>query len=132
MGLINMRNFVTFFVFILLVAGCSGTASTIPSGDPGRGAQLFTTGLNEAPPCSTCHLTVEGEQRFSLGPNLAGIGERAATRVAGLTAQDYLHQSIVDTRAYVVPGYLNIMYPDYGERLTEDDVRDLTAYLMTL
>jgi cytochrome c len=126
-----MRKLLTLFALILLAAGCAGTAPP-PSGDAARGQVIFTEGMNGAPPCMTCHLVIEDEQRFSLGPNLAGIGERAGTRVEGLAARDYLHQSIVNPYAYVVGGYRGVMYPEYAERLTEADVADLIAYLMTL
>jgi cytochrome c len=88
--------------------------------------------MNGAPPCSTCHLVVEGEQRFSLGPNLAGLGERAGTRIEGLAAEDYIRQSILEPHQFVVPGYRDIMYPNFGEHLSDGDVADLIAYLMTL
>jgi cytochrome c len=117
---------------MLLAAGCGATPSTANSGDAERGAQIFTQGVNNAPPCSTCHLVIEGEQRFSLGPNLAGLGERAGTRVEGLTAEGYIRQSILEPHQYVVPGYRDIMYPDFGEHLSDSDVSDLIAYLMTL
>jgi cytochrome c len=117
---------------MLLIAGCGGTAATTAGGDAARGQQIFTAGANDAPPCATCHLVAEGGPRSSLGPNLAGVGERAGTRVEGLAARDYLQQSIVDPYAYVVGGYRGVMYPEYGEHLTDDEVADLVAYLMTL
>lgn len=45
----------------------------------------------------------------------------------------YLHTSIVDPSAYVVPGSPdNLMPKVYGEILTEDDINNLIAYLLTL
>ena len=60
-------------------------------------------------------------------------GPRATTRVAGMSAQEYLHQSIVDPDAYVVDGFAKgQMLRDSAQRLTEEQIQDLVAFLMTL
>ena len=100
-------------------------------GDAVRGDSIFHNGLGEAPGCVTCH-TLNPQIMFALGPNLIGVGERAAIRVDGLTAEAYLHQSIVEPSAYVVTGFRNIMYPLYADHLSEQDIQDLIAYLLTL
>ena len=118
----------------LLLAGCAAISSFFTSirGNVERGAQLFAQGQDSAPPCSTCHRVVIDQVGFSIGPNLAGIAERAGTRVDGLTAEEYLHQSILEPERYLVSGYRNIMYPDYSAHLSEQDTQDLIAYLLTL
>jgi cytochrome c2 len=129
-----MRKPVILLSLILLVAGCAQTRTTdtSESGDAERGAQIFRTGVNGAPPCSTCHQVVEGAFGFSIGPNLAGVAERARKRVEGLAAADYLNQSILNPHEYLVSGYRDIMYPDYSEHFTKQDTADLIAYLLTL
>jgi hypothetical protein len=67
-----------------------------------------------------------------VGPNLAGIAERASRRVEDMTPTEYMRQSILEPRRFVVPGYRNIMYPDYRKLLTEQNIQDLIAYLLTL
>jgi mono/diheme cytochrome c family protein len=131
---LTMCNWVTLIAFALLLSGCAASPpmSAPITGDVERGAQLFAQGQDETPPCSTCHQTVTGQFAFSVGPNLAGIGERAGTRVDGLTAEEYLHQSILEPGRYIVSGYRDIMYPDYRAHLTEQNIRDLIAYLLTL
>ncbi len=50
--------------------------------------------------CLLCHkITEQGNTR---GPDLRGVGGRAAARVPGLNAEDYLTQSLVEPGAYVV------------------------------
>ncbi len=45
----------------------------------------------------------------------------------------YLHTSIVDPSAYIVPGFVdNLMPKVYGEILTEEEINNLVAYLLTL
>ena len=69
---------------------------------------------------------------FSLGPNLVGVSQHAATRVEGLDAAAYIHQSILDPHSYIVAGYRDIMYPDYSKYFDEQDMTDLIAFLMAL
>jgi len=101
-------------------------------GDIARGEAIFSSGRNGAPPCSTCHLVRENQTGFSLGPNLAGVSTRAATRVEGEDADAYLHESILEPKAHIVPGYRDMMYPAYGDHLSEQDLEDLIAYLKSL
>jgi mono/diheme cytochrome c family protein len=95
-------------------------ATEAPAGDPAAGEELFATN------CSACHGEEDGA-----GPARTGMGERAATRVAGLSAEEYLHQSIVDPGAYVVEGFGNIMPKAYGDQLSEKELNDLITYLLT-
>lgn len=129
-----MCNWVTFIGFVLVLSGCATSPPMAASaaGDVERGAQLFAQGQGEIPPCSTCHQTVTGQFGFSTGPNLDGIGERAETQMDGLGAEAYLRQSILEPERYIVSGYRDIMYPDYSAHLTEQNIQDLIAYLLTL
>ncbi len=94
-----------------------------------RGRRLFDDPRTGG--CQVCHV-VEGD-RTLVGPSLAGIGVAAGARVAGLGAEEYLRQSILDPDAFVVEGYrAGQMPPVYGERLTDRQMDDLVAYLLTL
>jgi mono/diheme cytochrome c family protein len=83
--------------------------------------------------CFTCHTVGKssGPLRF---PDLEGVGERAATRVAGLSAVDYLAQSLYEPNAYIVegfnPGMPTINKPPVG--LTDEEIRAVIAYLQSL
>ena len=53
--------------------------------------------------------------------------------VEGLSATDYLRQSILEPDAYVVDGWpAGQMLPVYGDRLTENQIESLVEYLLTL
>ena len=101
-------------------------------GDPEAGRKLFlkgAPGVNTG--CRICHSLEPGARL--VGPALAGVATSAAARVPGLSAQEYLHQSIVDPDAYVVDGFpKGQMLRDTAQRLTEEQIRDLVAFLMTL
>ncbi len=88
-------------------------------GDPAAGEPLFVQN------CASCHGEEDG-----VGPALPGMAERAAERVEGMSAEDYLHESIVDPGAYVVEGYQNIMPPGYGDQFSEQELQDIIAYMM--
>jgi mono/diheme cytochrome c family protein len=55
--------------------------------------------------CSTCH-EIGAVKR---GPDLAGVGARAATRKPGMSAKAYLIESLLHPDAFVVAGFPNIM-----------------------
>jgi ferredoxin/cytochrome c2 len=96
------------------------------------GQELFEgAGLGANLGCDICHSVQPGVRR--VGPSLAGIGDSAASRVPGLTAEEYLRQSILEPDAYIVEGYrAGQMLPVYGERLEERQIEELIAYLMSL
>jgi hypothetical protein len=48
-----------------------------------------------------------------------------------MDAVEYLHQSIVDPSAYVVEGYEDVMNKTYDEQLSEEDIDNVIAFLMT-
>ncbi len=82
--------------------------------------------------CTACHglgtrapnlLTDEG------GTGL--IGARCANRVAGQSCKEYLHTSMVEPAAYVVPGYEPIM-PDMRRTLSGSQIWAVVAYLESL
>jgi mono/diheme cytochrome c family protein len=132
-----MRQFIVFvcLMLVLVCAACSGTGAgapsdgSLPAGDASRGATLFTQMVNGAPSCNTCH-TLDGSTL--VGPSLKGFGVVAATRVEGVSAQDYAHDSIVKPASYIVPGFPNVMYGQFGKQLTAQQTADLIAYILTL
>ena len=79
--------------------------------------------------CSSCH-TVGGGQL--VGPDLQGVGTRAAERVEGQSAEEYVRESIIDPGAHVVEGFPNIMPPGYDNQLSDEELDALVAYLMSL
>lgn len=98
----------------------------LPTGDAARGEQIFTV----AQPCHTCHMDLPLGPPFSGEPPMATL---AATRRPGYTAEVYLYESIVNPNAYLVPGFQEgIMPEELGETLTEQDLADLVAYLLTM
>ena len=99
--------------------------------DPARGAVLFETFQPEAgSTCSVCH-RADSDERL-IGPGLKTIGTRATDRVVGMSAAEYIYESIVDPDSYIVDGYPDIMPRTWHRAFTEDELYDLIAYLMSL
>lgn len=117
---------------IMIGCGAPPTAQSAAAGDAAAGEALFKQPtINSAPGCPVCHSTEPNQA--GVGPSLAGVASRAGQRVAGQSAEDYLRQSILNPNAYIVRGYApNGMYQDFGKVLTDKQVNDLVAYLMTL
>lgn len=101
-------------------------------GDPAIGQELFNEFRAEVNfACATCHYPDKEEQL--VGPGMLGLGERAATRVEGLSATEYLRNSILHPSDYVVENFPDLLMPQvYADLFTEEQINNLIAYLKTL
>ncbi|HSR53682.1 MAG TPA: cytochrome c [Acidobacteriota bacterium] len=82
--------------------------------------------------CSTCHtIGKSGALRF---PDLSGIATRAATRIPGMGALEYMTHSLYRPNEYIVegfnPGMPEINRPPIG--LSDQEILAVIAYLQTL
>jgi nitric oxide reductase subunit C len=127
----------------------SGTAGAEPTGakpvDEGdhpmaKGERLFRTA---SPACNSCHSTSPGADMA--GPSLAGLVTRAEEVLASSDYQGeatgvegYIRESIVAPSAHLVSGAMysaggtSFMPTGYGNSLSEDEVDQLVAYLMSI
>lgn len=112
----------------------AGGGETSSVGDAANGERLFNEsiiGAASAPGCITCHSLEPGV--VIVGPSHSDIGTRAETAVPGMSAEDYLRQSIVEPNAHITEGYTEgVMYQNFGEELTNSQINDLVAFLLTL
>jgi cytochrome c2 len=101
----------------------------LPPGDPARGKRLFFGEENGKYPCSACHSLVKDQ--VLVGPSLYGIGAAAAARVAGYSAERFIHESIVLPDAHVPEGFArpSIMPGTFGQQMSKQDLADLIAFL---
>jgi cytochrome c551/c552 len=58
--------------------------------------------------CTGCHSRAGVSEGF-IGPDLTALSDRAGDRVEGLSAEEYVKQSVLDPQAYVVDGYDPVM-----------------------
>ena len=105
-----------------------------PPEDPvALGRQILAAGSY---PCASCHVLSDLGWQGNVGPNLDDIGNRAATRRGGFTAEEYLANSIRHPGEYVVPGYGNLMPqfnpdPALTNYMPDDHLNAIVAYLLT-
>ncbi len=90
--------------------------------------------------CGSCH-AIEGNSAAVgiVGPNLTNIAVDGATRIDGYSAEQYILESIVDPAAFISPECPNgpcteptQMPLDFGQRLSEEQLSDLLAYMLSL
>ncbi len=82
--------------------------------------------------CASCH-SLDGSQR--VGPTFLGIFGREVTFTDGTTAtvdEDYIRESIREPQAKVVEGFQPIMPPFGPDRLSDEEVDAIIAFLKTL
>jgi mono/diheme cytochrome c family protein len=99
---------------------------------PVTGEMLFEQPtFGNAPGCIACHSLEPGV--VLVGPSLAGIATLAEERIPGKPPAEYLHESIIDPNAFVPDGFIEgVMYQNYGDELTEDQIDKLVSFLLTL
>jgi mono/diheme cytochrome c family protein len=124
-------------------------AAAVTSGDAAASGSSETTGAADATPvisesgvdltnadydqgfnlylanCAPCHGAQDGT-----GPSLVAMRDNAATRIDGMTAADYVYQSIVDPGAYVVDGFSNVMPTDFASQLSPQDISSLVKFIL--
>lgn len=91
--------------------------------DPAHGEEL-----TETYQCVNCHFSGEGNV---IAPPFVGISERAAERKPPLSAPEYIYESITQPMAFVVPDYAPSMPQNFKERMTDEELGDVIAYLLT-
>jgi cytochrome c oxidase subunit II len=112
------------------------TVAVVPPEDPVARGELVLAG--GAYPCSGCHVLDALGWQGVTGPNLNGVGDRAADArsvATGLTPEEYLHRSLYHPHEYLVPGYGPVMPqfqpndPAAPNYMPESDNEAITAYL---
>ena len=128
------------FSFAVTACGGGGDEAAESGGETGsvgnaeNGERLFNEsiiGAASAPGCITCHSLEPGV--VIVGPSQSDVGARAETAVAGMSAEEYLRQSIEEPNAHIAEGFTEgVMYQTYGEELTNTQINDLVAFMLTL
>ncbi|MCB0005563.1 MAG: c-type cytochrome [Anaerolineales bacterium] len=131
----------------------TATASPPPTDTPEPGAEVTVAPAGTPTPilivgtepeeiignagCGACHEIGPLGESGKVGPNLSNIGNTAADRVPGMSAEDYLRQSILEPNAHVVPDCPNNpcpsgAMPDYSTRLSAEQVDTLVDFLLSM
>ncbi len=78
--------------------------------------------------CVACHRVGAAN---GIAPSWEGIAERAASRRPPMPADAYLYESIIHPDAYLVEGFPNSMVPNLDSRMSDQELADVIAYLLT-
>jgi nitric oxide reductase subunit C len=137
-------------VAMLVLAACGGGATPAPSG----GSQPAASGAGNAdsgkklfgetviasagsPGCVTCHSLEKG--KTLVGPSMAGIATEVtkdlkdpAYKGTAKTVEEFLRESIVDPDVWLTAGFSAGIMPKTLNKLSEQELNDLIAYLLTL
>jgi len=84
--------------------------------------------------CAGCH-NLEQDQtdrnRGPVGPHIGNLHETAADKVEGLSAEEYVYQSIVEPNTYINEGYVaGVMPQNFAERMSEEEIQGLVDWLL--
>jgi mono/diheme cytochrome c family protein len=99
-----------------------------PSSAPLDGASLF-----RAKGCASCHTGPDSAAGVSEFPNLSDAESWASTRVPGMSASEYITQSIRDPIAVISPQFTSGIGPTTGMptlALSDAEVAALVEYLL--
>jgi cytochrome c oxidase subunit 2 len=113
---------------VLAVATVSFYSQSSPTSDTPQspGELLF---LSKG--CTGCHSIQGVATTGRVGPDLTSVGRVAGARVEGLSAREYIAQSLAEPQAFVVPGYEATTagaMPDF--KLTEEEISALVDFLL--
>jgi nitric oxide reductase subunit C len=110
------------------LTACGGAAAPPPTPtlDPqlALGQKVFVTH------CGACHSG--SADTVIVGPSLAGMAERGATRVDGLDARAYVYSSVLQPSDYLVEGFEDLMPKDLAKKLTGEELDGVVAYVLSL
>ena len=124
------RAIYLFISFVLLfLAACGGSAPAEPPATPTQTAQEELGDTVFSRECARCH-SLETDTVI-VGPSLKGIGQAAASRVAGQDAAEYILVSVLSPKEYLVDGFEDLMPTSLGTELTSEELDAVIAYLLT-
>ena len=122
-------------VVALLLSACGGGGGAAGPGAAARGKTLYnrsTLGTKSAEGCVSCHKYDEKEGKAEKAPYTKETAKRAASRVPGMNAEEYIKESILKPDAYIVEGFnKGDMYAKWTTELSAQEINDLIAYLLT-
>lgn len=102
-------------------------------GRPARGAELYRGVYG----CIACHGDVATPNSNNIGPHLGRIAVEASQRIAGMSAAQYVYESILEPAAFIAPECRDgapcaepTAMPEYASLLDLQDLADLLAFLL--
>ena len=129
-----MRRSALYATVAVAAAVMSIVAAAARPETGGGAAALDGASLFRAKGCATCHDGPTGRSLTGVGPSLADAPSWAGDRIDGVSAQDYLEQSMRSPSAFISPEYRSSGGPSVGMpllQLSDDEIDRLVDYLLT-
>ena len=118
-----------FFLILLLIIGCQKQTA---SNDFRHGSSEYKgQDIFNRMACNACH-SVDGS--LKLGPTIKSQYGKNILHTDGsivIIDDQYIRESLVDPLKYIAEGYTPIM-PSYKPVLSDDDIKNITAYIKAL
>ena len=116
------------------------SASASSSSSAPASAAKTAPEILKAMACFACHTIASVDFMVGkVGPELSHIGTNAATRKPGMSAKDYIRESILDPNAFIAPDCPDgpckspsLMPPNFGDQLTARQLDTLVEFLAGL
>lgn len=116
------------------------TTMTPPTGQEETGAAAGGAAAPAAPAktpqeafqkfgCGACHKHEKGGIAGAIAPDLTHVGSIAGKRKPGLSANEYIRESILTPTAFVVPGMPPIMPPGFGDKMSASEFEMVVKFL---
>lgn len=129
----------TNLVAYLRALNQKGPTPELASADTGAGpdaAEAMAIIERTNPQCLTCH-RIGDQGNDGPGPHLNGLAEVVSDYVPGLSAEEYIRQSILDPTTFLTPECptgpcLPVMPNTYGQSLTDEEIDLLVKYILSL
>jgi mono/diheme cytochrome c family protein len=80
--------------------------------------------------CGGCHRLADAGTSGNIGPPLDDLSSVAGDREPGVSAEEYVRESLLDPDAFTVEGFQAGVMPSYDGRLDEEQLRELVNYLL--
>jgi len=81
--------------------------------------------------CSACHMHPLIDEGGDIGPNLGKVGATAGSRVVGLTAKQFIEQSIIKPNAVIHKGFEpDTMPQDFADSMTVSELHMLVDAIL--
>lgn len=131
----RVASFIAVALAVLTVATWSGTTSTTVEGDPASVGNPVSIGatLFKAKGCASCHYGPDSSTGFYGVPSLAKAGDWAGDRRPGMSAAEYLAESMRNPSVFISPEFRGGFGPMTGMpdlNLSDAEIAALVAYLL--
>jgi mono/diheme cytochrome c family protein len=127
---VRQRMLGVMSIGVLILVGCASSAQTAALATPTLTAEQQLGKQVFEQHCKNCHSTIP--ESIVVGPSLAGVAQRASSRVEGMDPRDYIEMSITQPGKFLVEGYPDLMPVTLADTLSEEEVEAVLTYLMTL